>query len=144
MKLTITQPEAPSDVYGEFDTSLIDKLDVKVGEKTITVSDRGGKQKLTLNFNAKTGVVSGKFNLSYTDENKRAKTVSASYNGVVQLGFGYSCGCGDENPDEPDTRPFLSGFWFFSDKLSYPVIGGNSKTINVKRGAAITIDVEFE
>ena len=138
MKLTISQPEVPSDVYGEFDTSLVDKLDVTVGEKTLTVSDRGGKQKLTLKFNAKTGVVTGKFNLSY-DANGKKKTVSASYNGVVQLGFGYSCGCGDETPGEPETRPFLSGFWVFADKLSYQN-GTRSAKLSVKRGAAITID----
>ena len=134
MTLTVSQLETPSDVYGVFDH--IDQLPVKVGEKTMTLPAGGGKQKLTLKFNSKTGVVSGKFNLSYTDEKKRTKTVSASYNGVVQLGFGDSCGCND-NPE-----PFVSGFWFFTDKLSYPVTGGKSKTISVKRGASVTIDVE--
>ena len=134
MTLTVSQLETPSDVYGAF--VALEPLSVKVGEKTMDLPAGGGAQKLTLKFNSKTGVVNGKFNLSYTDEKGKAKTLSASYNGVVQLGFGDSCGC-DENPE-----PFVSGFWVFDDKLSYPVTGGTSKTIKVKRGAAVTIDVE--
>ena len=134
MVLTISQPATPSDVYGVFDKT--DALPVKVGEKTMSLPAGGGSQKLALKFNSKTGVVSGKFSLSYKDASGKAKTIAATYGGVVQLGFGDSCGC-NENPE-----PFVSGFWVFDDKLSYPNAGGKNATIKVKRGAAVTIDVE--
>lgn len=133
MTFAIEMPAAPSDVYGEFDA--VAPLRVKVGEKSISLINGGGEQKATLKFDAKTGVVSGKFNLSYTDGAGKAKTVSASYNGVVQLGFGDSCGCAT-NP-----QPFVNGFWVFGDKLSYPNAAGRNATINVKRGASAIIDV---
>ena len=134
MTFAVTLPEMESDVYGEF--ARPDALSVKVGEKTMTLSAGGGTQKATLKFNAKTGVMSGGFNLSYTDASGKAKTVKAKYNGVVQLGFGDSCGC-NENP-----LPFVSGFWTFKDKISFPTAGGRDSTLSVVRGAAVTIDVE--
>lgn len=134
MTLTTSLPEMPSDVYGPFD--YVAPLPVKVGEKTMVLSAGGGAQKATLKFNSKTGVVTGGFNLSYTDASGKAKTVKAKYNGVVQLGFGDSCGC-SSNP-----QPFVNGFWVFDYKLSYPAAGGKAKTIGVKRGAAVMIDIE--
>ena len=134
MTLTISQPEMDSDVYGPF--AALEPLSVKVGEKTMTLSAGGGTQKLTLKFDSKTGIVSGGFNLSYKDASGKAKTVKATYNGVVQLGFGNACGCSS------NSQPFMSGFWTFADKLSYPVAGGKDKTIKVKRGASVKIDVE--
>ena len=134
MTLSTSLPEMPSDVYGEFNA--LKPLAVTVGEKAMTLSAGGGAQKATLKFNSKTGVVSGGFNLAYADASGKAKTVKAKYNGVVQLGFGDSCGC-NENP-----QPFVNGFWVFDDKLSYPTAGGKAKTIGVKRGASVVIDIE--
>ena len=136
MTFTVSMPEMPSDVYGEFEAPAA--LAVKVGEKSVSLSDGGGAQKATLKFAAKTGVVSGGFNLSYKDASGKSKTVKATYNGVVQLGFGNACGCSS------NTQPFMSGFWVFGDKLSYPNAGGKAKTISVKRGAAAVIDAGID
>ena len=136
MLLTISKLVPPSDVYGAF--AEFDRLPVKVGEKTITLSEGGGSQKLTLKFDAKTGVVSGKFDLSYKDESGKSKTLSAKYSGVVQLGFGDSCGC-NENP-----QPFVNGFWHFDDLLTYPNAGGRNATLKVKRGAGFVVDAVID
>ena len=133
MTLVVEMPAVPSDAYGVFDA--VAPLRVKVGEKSISLLNGGGTQKATLKFDAKTGVVSGGFNLSYKDESGRDKTVKATYNGVVQLGFGDSCGCAT-NP-----QPFVNGFWVFGDKLSYINAASRKKTISVKRGAPAVIDV---
>ena len=125
MSLTVDQPRRASDYYGEFGP--VEPVTVTIGDQEMRIPD-GGPNGITLKFNRKTGVVSGKFSLY----DALGKKISAAYQGVVQLGFGNACGCA-ENP-----QPFVNGFWYVTDKIGY---GDGNKFLSVKRGGRLVIDV---
>lgn len=111
---------------------------VSVGEKTLTV-EKNNAAGATLSFNRSTGVVSGTFKLPYTTESGAAKTLSASYKGVVMIGWGEGCGCGREGEELPAFLPFVVGSFTVSDKVSVPT-GKKDVTVTVKRGGAAKVD----
>ena len=128
MTLSVSLPKLGSDFYGEF--AEVSPIEVEVEDTTITRKTAfGGDNEITLKFNRKTGVISGKFDL-YCDS--AAKPVSATYQGVVQLGFGNACGCSDQQ------LPFVSGFWYVKDKIETDK--GSGSYISVNRGGQVTID----
>ena len=128
MDLSVVLPNAGSDFYGAFGD--VEPIKVQVKDTTIVRQDpAGGKNVITLKFNRKTGVVSGKFDL-YTESRD---VLSADYQGVVQLGFGNACGCSIVS------EPFVSGFWHVSDKLQTKDTG---KYISLRRGGPVDIDVK--
>ena len=129
MDLSVLLPTLGSDFYGTF--ADVEPITVEVKNSTITRKDStGGANKITLSFNRKTGVVSGKFDLYYGTEGKK---LSAKYQGVVQLGFGGACGC------ETDPQPFVNGSWYVTDKIE--TVKGTGKYISVKRGGRMEIEV---
>lgn len=132
MRLKVELPVGGSDYYDAFGE--VEPIDLKIGATKITRKDsKGGANKISLSFDKKTGVVSGKFNLKCAKDGQ-TKTLTAAYKGIVELGFGSSCGCGT-------SKPFVSGFWTFDDKFNYES-GSKTKTQSVKRGGLFTIDVE--
>ena len=120
--------------YPEF--GKIQPMDVTVGTKTITLAkDQENPNAFgKIAFTQKSGIVSGSFKLNYEDaQSGKTKTVSANYKGIVVVGWGKKCGCGEGG------YPFVNGFWTFSDKQGY---GEGAKTLTVKRGGLISIDTE--
>ena len=69
------------------------------------------------------GLVTGSATLGYVEASGRAKTVKASYAGVVTPGY--------------DAVSSVSGFWYFTDKLDYEQ-AGRVKQLSVVRGAAVS------
>ena len=129
--LTIDLP-ADSDFYGPFVS--IDSLGVKVGSSALKLTDStGGTSKVKLSLNRTNGLVSGTFKLFYGEA---GKSLSATFKGVVQLGYGDGCGCGEG-------QPFVNGTWSITDKIAYPagtVEKPTVKYLSVKRGAGFRID----
>ena len=134
MLLEVVMPaDFASDYYGEF--LGVEPLTLTVGQSTITRDDKtGGANKISLTFTKSSGVVKGSFKLPYLDSYGNVKTLSASYEGVVQLGFGSDCGGGCET-----SLPFLSGAWRFTDKIEYQG-GSKPKYISSVRGGVLKID----
>lgn len=131
MRLKVELPVGGSDYYDAFGE--VEPIDLKISATKITRKDsKGGANKVSLSFDKKTGVVSGKFNLKCIRDGQ-LKTLTAAYKGIVELGFGSSCGCGT-------SKPFVSGYWTFDDKFTYES-GTKTKTQAVKRGGLFTIDV---
>ena len=131
MRLTVELPAGGSDYFDAFGE--VEPIDLKIGESKITRKDsKGGANKISLSFDKKTGVVSGKFNLRCAKDGQ-SKTLTATYKGIVELGFGSSCGC-------ETSKPFVSGYWTFDDKFTYES-GNKTKTQAVKRGGLFAIDV---
>ena len=111
----------------------VDGVKVSVGEKTIS-AEKGNAAGATISLNRSTGVVTGSFKIPYGDAKK---SLTANFKGVVVVGWGSGCGCGDDDPSRPVALPFVNGAFFVSDKVG---VAGGTKTATVKRGGAIFID----
>lgn len=98
-------------------------------------SGTANPQRVSLSFNRTTGIVSGSFNMPIVDANGASRIVSASYKGVVLVGYGPGCGCGEEAPASGAELPFVNGSFYVSDKVK-----SGSKTLTVKRGGTATVE----
>ena len=131
LQLTVKMPSA-SAYYGELTPVTAPGLTVEA--KTVKVdASTPNPQKLTLKL-ANTGVVSGSFKVPYVDAKGREQLLSATYKGVVLIGWSSACGCSDVN------LPFIHGAWVFDDKLPYESVSGSkvtTKYLKVKRGGVI-------
>lgn len=114
--------------------SAVDGVKVSVGEKTVTV-EKGNAAGATISLNRSTGVATGSFKIPYTDAKGAAKTMTANFKGVVVIGWGPGCGCGDDDLGRPVSLPFVNGAFYISDKVDV-----DEKSVSVKRGGAIFID----
>ena len=114
--------------------SAVDGVKVSVGEKTVTV-EKGNAAGATISLNRSTGVTTGSFKIPYTDAKGAAKTMTANFKGVVVIGWGPGCGCGDDDLGRPVSLPFVNGAFYISDKVDV-----DEKSVSVKRGGAIFID----
>lgn len=131
-------PAVASEQYGRLGPSATDgviEVLVTVGQKGIALKSKtGNPQKVKLSFKPSTGVATGSFTLPV--ENGKAR--SASFAGVVVLGWGDGCGaCGEQA-----TVPFMSGAWHFSDKAFYTVLSRGKevgKSATVPRGEQIVL-----
>lgn len=84
---------------------------------------------LRLQFNRKTGVISGAVQIPF-----ETGDVRANYRGVVLPGW-TGCGCHDEDLD----LPFFFGAAWFADKVDHTDIElGKTTRLGVKRGCAVT------
>ena len=117
----------------------VDAVRVTVGPRTLAISKDGPNVcRATLSFNRSTGVVSGSFRLPVTKANGTETTVTASYRGVMLIGWGPGCGC-DESLVPSDVKlPFVSGAFWVADKA---VDAATGRTLAVKRGGAAGIAV---
>ena len=117
----------------------VDAVRVTVGSQTLAISKDGPNVcRATLSFNRSTGVVSGSFRLPVTKANGTETTVTASYRGVMLIGWGPGCGC-DESLVPSDVKlPFVSGAFWVADKA---VDAATGRTRAVKRGGAAGIAV---
>ncbi len=117
----------------------VDAVRVTVGPRTLAISKDGPNVcRATLSFNRSTGVVSGSFRLPVTKANGTETTVTASYRGVMLIGWGPGCGC-DESLVPSDVKlPFVSGAFWVADKAADAATG---RTRAVKRGGAAGIAV---
>ena len=117
----------------------VDAVRVTVGSQTLAISKDGPNVcRATLSFNRSTGVVSGSFRLPVTKANGTETTVTASYRGVMLIGWGPGCGC-DESLVPSDVKlPFVSGAFWVADKAADAATG---RTLAVKRGGAAGIAV---
>ena len=61
--------------------------------------------------------------------------MTANFKGVVVIGWGPGCGCGDDDLGRPVSLPFVNGAFYISDKVDV-----DEKSVSVKRGGAIFID----
>ena len=89
-------------------------------------------QKFTFSLNRTTGVASGRFNLPYTDESGAEKTLTANWKGVVLVGWGPGCGCGDDNIQTETVLPFVNGAYWISEKAA-----SGKTSVTVKRGGSV-------
>ena len=148
MMLSVTYP-GDSETYGK--VGPVTGVPVTVGQNSIALkkglSKAENPQGVKLSFSKSTGVVSGSFKLPYVDKaTGREKTLSATYKGVVVIGWGDggSCSaCGEGNK----WLPFVNGSWYFTDKAGYEVKsskGVTRKTMSVKRGALVKIEAPEE
>ena len=117
----------------------VDAVRVTVGPRTLAISKDGPNVcRATLSFNRSTGVVSGSFRLPVTKANGTETTVTASYRGVMLIGWGPGCGC-DESLVPSDVKlPFVSGAFWVADKA---VDAATGRTRAGKRGGAAGIAV---
>ena len=117
----------------------VDAVRVTVGPRTLAISKDGPNVcRATLSFNRSTGVVSGSFRLPVTKANGTETTVTASYRGVMLIGWGPGCGC-DESLVPSDVKlPFVSGAFWVADKAADAATG---RTLAIKRGGAAGIAV---
>ena len=117
----------------------VDAVRVTVGPRTLAISKDGPNVcRATLSFNRSTGVVSGSFRLPVTKANGTETTVTASYRGVMLIGWGPGCGC-DESLVPSDVKlPFVSGAFWVADKAAD---AATWRARAVKRGGAADIAV---
>lgn len=90
-----------------------------------------------LTFNRSTGIVTGTFKLPYVTAAGKSATATATYKGVMLIGWGPGCGCEDTG-DSDVQLPFVSGAYWVSDKCESLTTG---KPVSVKRGGAMEIGV---
>jgi len=120
-----------STTYGQLGP--VNDLRLYATEKTIkSVSGQDNPQSVSFSVNS-SGIVSGSFKTPYVDQNGRTKTLSASYKGVVLIGWGAECG--ECHEGEEIDLPFIMGGWWVTDKYEYDEAKG--KTISVKHGDAV-------
>ena len=114
----------------------VDPIAVAIGEKALSIVKGEGNNacRATLAFNRTTGVVSGTFRLPYTRTDGKATTVTATYRGVMLIGWGPGCGC-DESLVTDVQLAFVNGAFWVSDKA--PDTRG--RTVSVKRGGTARI-----
>lgn len=117
----------------------VDAVRVAVGPRTLAISKDGPNVcRATLSFNRSTGVVSGSFRLPVTKANGTETTVTASYRGVMLIGWGPGCGC-EDSPAASDVKlPFVSGAFWVADKAAD---AATRRARAVKRGGAAGIAV---
>ena len=122
--------------YGTF--GMPAPLSVSVGETKFTLSNGGANKVKIASFKQATGLLSGSFEMPYSFGG-RAQKLSASWTGIVVIGWG-TCGiCGNGG------QPFVNGAWTFTDKFPYYQTSG-SRTVkkwqNAVRGGSIDITVK--
>ncbi len=88
-----------------------------------------------LTFNRSTGIVSGSFKLPYVTAAGKSGTATATYRGVMLIGWGPGCGC-EETGDSDVSLPFVSGAYWVSDKCESLSTG---RPVSVRRGGAMEI-----
>ena len=87
----------------------------------------------TFRFVRSTGLVSGTWKLPYTlDGGATWKYVSATWKGVVLTGWGDCCQVGD-------SRPFVNGAFYFTEKRSYENDKKRTVSVTLKRGGDCTV-----
>jgi len=132
LQLTVAMP-LTWPYYGALGPVQAPEVTVSATKITVPRDKTKNPQGLTLSVSS-TGVVSGSFKLPYTDAAGKAKTLSATYKGVVLIGWSSACGCGTAK------EPFIQGAWYFTDKYGYEAKSG-SKTVtrylDVKRGSVL-------
>ena len=92
---------------------------------------------MTIVVNRATGVVSGAVKIPYGDA---GKTITATWKGVILQGWGPDCGCAPGG--EELFMPFVTGAYYFADKVNYEVASGTrtvEKTMTVKRGGLVEL-----
>ena len=116
----------------------VNPLSLSVSSNKISVVTQAADNPNAVKFSLArdTGIVSGSFNLKYTDTaTGKEKSTTATWKGVVLMGWGYGCGCAKVKEDDK-FLPFVSGAYYFSDKVGYKAKETATKdtTLNVKRG----------
>ncbi len=109
-----------------------DPVTVTVDAKTLKLptSSSAKPAGLTMSFSRTTGVATGSVRLPYGED---GKYVTAQWRGVLVQGWGEGCNCapGTENI----FLPFVSGFYYLTDRYEYE----SGKKVSVKRGGAVEI-----
>ena len=135
MFISLTMPGA-SEAFGTLGP--VAPVELAVSQSSIAVKKGAANpQSLKLSFKKDTGIVSGSFKLPV--ENGKAQ--SASYKGVVVIGWGDGGSCSECG--EGKFLPFVNGAWWFVDKAGYSAVSrGKVKdmTSKVNRGGTASID----
>lgn len=115
----------------------VDAVGVAVGSQSLAIAkDAANACRATLSFNRSTGVVTGTFRLPVVKANGAATVVTATYRGVMLIGWGPGCGC-DEALVESDVKlPFVNGAFWVSDTQVDPL---TLRKYTVRRGGAAEI-----
>lgn len=109
---------------------------VEIKEKGLALA-KGALNGARLSFNRSTGIVSGTFKLPYVTASGKSATTTATYKGVMLIGWGPGCGCEDTPELGGDVKlPFVSGAFWVSDKAENLSTG---RLMTVKRGGAMEI-----
>ncbi len=101
---------ASSETYGNIVG--VPQANVIVSSSAFNV-DQLNDLKLTIKLMKRTGVVSGRFPVRFSN----GKTVTMKFYGVL-LPHWYDCGCGDGAPVVLENRPFFSGFANYTDTVN--------------------------
>lgn len=135
MFICLTMPGA-SETYGALGP--VAPVELTVGRTSIAVKKGAANpQSLKLSFNKETGIVSGSFKLPV----EKGKAQSASYKGVVVIGWGNGGSCSECG--EGKFLPFVNGGWWFVDKAGYLAVSRDKetpKTSKVNRGGTAFIE----
>ena len=97
--------------------------------------DAGNPTKARLVFAKATGLFRGTFKTSFVTAQAQAKTLSASYAGVLLPGWTGDCGCGVNEVVLPE-KPFGMGSYWFRDLVPVEV-AGRSQMMSATRGYPI-------
>ena len=139
MFICLTMPGA-SETYGALGPVV--PVELTVGSTSIAVKKGAvNPQSLKLSFSKKTGVVSGSFKLPVA----QGKAQSASYKGVVVVGWGNGGACSECG--EGKFLPFVNGAWWFADKAGYLAVSRGKETLKtskVNRGGTAFIEAAHE
>ena len=113
-------------------SGLSQPLTVTVGEDTLVAdSAQLSAEKMTFKFDRSKGLASGTWKLPYTVDGVK-KYVSATWKGVVLTGWGDCCQVGD-------SRPFVNGAFYFTEKRPYENNKEREVTVTLKRGGDCTV-----
>ena len=95
-----------------------------------------------LSFTKTTGVFRGTFKLPFISALAQAKTLGASYEGVLLPGWTGDCGCGENEVELPE-KPFGMGAYWFTDRVPVETASGSQMKAMV-RGYPLIINKAVE
>ena len=101
-------------------------INMLVDDDDIGITSKSNPDKVTIDIDRETGVVSGTLKVPYKLNGK--KTVSAKWAGVILTGWNRECDCDDQLGVY---LPFICGGYWFTDAVPYP---SGSKTFTEKAG----------
>jgi hypothetical protein len=125
-----------SDAYGT--PAALPAVEVAVTETSLSIpSGADNPTSARLSLAKSTGLFRGFFKIPFVNAASQARTLSASFAGVLLPGWTGDCGCGEDEVELPE-KPFGMGAYTFTEPVAVDV-GGEARTKIAKRGYPMII-----